>query len=94
MTYEFLKVSVEERVAWIEYQRPPVNAVDWKMLGVSRSFPPLPGPSWSICGFPPGPSPSLQPPLRPSSASGECRPSFETRPTLTTGKALLYPQQR
>ena len=33
MTYEFLKTSVEERVAWIEYQRPPLNAIDWKMLG-------------------------------------------------------------
>ena len=30
MTYEFLKTSVEERVAWIEYQRPPLNAIDWK----------------------------------------------------------------
>ena len=33
MTYEFLKTSVEGRVAWIEYQRPPLNAIDWKMLG-------------------------------------------------------------
>jgi enoyl-CoA hydratase/carnithine racemase len=33
MTFEFLKTSVEERVAWIEYQRPPLNAIDWKMLG-------------------------------------------------------------
>jgi len=33
MTYEFLKTGVEERVAWIEYQRPPLNAIDWKMLG-------------------------------------------------------------
>jgi enoyl-CoA hydratase/carnithine racemase len=33
MTYEFLKIGVEERVAWIEYQRPPLNAIDWKMLG-------------------------------------------------------------
>jgi enoyl-CoA hydratase/carnithine racemase len=33
MTYEFLKTNVEERVAWIEYQRPPLNAIDWKMLG-------------------------------------------------------------
>jgi enoyl-CoA hydratase/carnithine racemase len=32
MTYEFLKIGVEERVAWIEYQRPPLNAIDWKML--------------------------------------------------------------
>lgn len=33
MTYEFLKLSVEERVGWIEYRRPPLNAIDWKMLG-------------------------------------------------------------
>lgn len=32
MTYEFLTVRVEERVAWIEYRRPPLNAIDWKML--------------------------------------------------------------
>jgi enoyl-CoA hydratase/carnithine racemase len=33
MAYEFLKTGVEERVGWIEYQRPPLNAIDWKMLG-------------------------------------------------------------
>jgi enoyl-CoA hydratase/carnithine racemase len=33
MTYEFLKTTVEDRVGWIEYQRPPLNAIDWKMLG-------------------------------------------------------------
>src|SRR5712692_3425925 len=33
MTYGFLKIGVEERVAWILYQRPPLNAIDWKMLG-------------------------------------------------------------
>jgi enoyl-CoA hydratase/carnithine racemase len=33
MTHEFLKTGVEERVGWIEYQRPPLNAIDWKMLG-------------------------------------------------------------
>jgi enoyl-CoA hydratase len=32
MTYEFLTVGVEARVAWIEYRRPPLNAIDWKML--------------------------------------------------------------
>jgi len=32
MTYEFLTVRVEDRVAWIEYRRPPLNAIDWKML--------------------------------------------------------------
>ncbi len=32
MNYEFLKTSVEERVAWIEYLRPPLNAINWKML--------------------------------------------------------------
>lgn len=32
MTHEFLRTSVEERVAWLEYQRPPLNAFEWKML--------------------------------------------------------------
>lgn len=32
MAYEFLRVSVEDRVAWIEFRRPPVNAIDWTML--------------------------------------------------------------
>ncbi len=33
MNYEFLQIGVVERVAWLEYRRPPVNAIDWKMLG-------------------------------------------------------------
>ncbi len=32
MTHEFLKVAVVDRVGWLEYRRPPVNAVDWTML--------------------------------------------------------------
>jgi enoyl-CoA hydratase/carnithine racemase len=32
MDYEFLKTEIQERVGWLEYQRPPVNAIDWKML--------------------------------------------------------------
>ncbi len=32
MPYENLKVGTTDRVAWIEYQRPPVNAIDWKMF--------------------------------------------------------------
>jgi hypothetical protein len=32
MAYEFLKVGVVDRVGWIEYQRPPLNSIDWKML--------------------------------------------------------------
>ncbi len=32
MSYEFLMVSVEERIGWLEYRRPPVNAIDWTML--------------------------------------------------------------
>jgi enoyl-CoA hydratase/carnithine racemase len=32
MTYEFLKVQVENRVGWLEYHRPPVNAFNWEML--------------------------------------------------------------
>ncbi len=32
MSYEFLEISVQERVGWLEYRRPPVNAIDWTML--------------------------------------------------------------
>ncbi len=32
MGYEHLKTHVEDRVGWLEYSRPPVNAIDWKML--------------------------------------------------------------
>ena len=32
MSYEFLKTSTEDRVAWLEYRRPPLNAIDWTML--------------------------------------------------------------
>lgn len=32
MSFEFLETSVVDRVGWIEYARPPVNAIDWKML--------------------------------------------------------------
>ncbi len=32
MAYEFLKVQVENRVGWLEYHRPPVNAFNWEML--------------------------------------------------------------
>ena len=32
MSYEFIKTSVEDRVGWLEYRRPPVNAIDWTML--------------------------------------------------------------
>jgi hypothetical protein len=38
--------------------------------------------------------PSFRPPPRPSSASGDCRPTFETRPGLTTAPGLLYLRQR
>lgn len=31
-SYEFLKAGVADRVAWIEYQRPPLNAIHWEML--------------------------------------------------------------
>ena len=33
MAYEFLKTGIEERIGWIEYRRPPLNSIDWKMLG-------------------------------------------------------------
>jgi enoyl-CoA hydratase/carnithine racemase len=32
MPYEFLKVHVDDRVGWLEYDRPPVNAFNWDML--------------------------------------------------------------
>lgn len=32
MDYECLKVRVEDRVGWLEYHRPPVNAFNWTML--------------------------------------------------------------
>ena len=32
MNYEFLKTSVEDRVAWLEYRREPLNSIDWTML--------------------------------------------------------------
>jgi enoyl-CoA hydratase/carnithine racemase len=32
MSYQYLKIGVEERVGWLEYRRPPVNAIDWTML--------------------------------------------------------------
>lgn len=30
--YELLRVHVEDRVGWLEYHRPPVNAITWEML--------------------------------------------------------------
>ena len=30
--YEFVQVRRDERVGWLEYNRPPVNAIDWEML--------------------------------------------------------------
>lgn len=32
MSYQFLKARVNDRVGWIEYHRPPVNAFNWEML--------------------------------------------------------------
>src|SRR3712207_6864791 len=29
---DFLRVTVHDRVGWIEYERPPVNAFHWEML--------------------------------------------------------------
>jgi hypothetical protein len=56
--------------------------------------PPRPRPYSSTSASPPDRSPSLRPPPRRSSASGECSPSFETRPGLTTAPGLLYPHTR
>jgi enoyl-CoA hydratase len=32
MNFEYLRIRTENRVGWIEYDRPPVNAVNWEML--------------------------------------------------------------
>ncbi len=32
MTYEFIKTEVRDQIGWLEYYRPPVNAVNWEML--------------------------------------------------------------
>jgi len=32
MNYQYLKVRTKDRVGWIEYNRPPINAFNWEML--------------------------------------------------------------
>ena len=32
MKYKYLNVAIENRVGWIEYNRPPINAFNWEML--------------------------------------------------------------
>ena len=32
MNYEYLNLHIENRVGWIEYDRPPINAFNWEML--------------------------------------------------------------
>jgi enoyl-CoA hydratase len=32
MNYEYLRVKNENRVGWIEYNHPPLNAFNWGML--------------------------------------------------------------
>ena len=32
MNYKYLNVTIEKRVGWIEYNRPPINAFNWDML--------------------------------------------------------------
>jgi enoyl-CoA hydratase/carnithine racemase len=32
MNYQYLKVRTEDRVGWIEYNRPPINTFNWGML--------------------------------------------------------------
>jgi enoyl-CoA hydratase len=32
MSYDFLKMRIEDRVGWIEYNRPPINSFNWEML--------------------------------------------------------------
>ncbi len=32
MDYQYLRVRTENRVGWLEYNRPPINAFNWEML--------------------------------------------------------------
>jgi enoyl-CoA hydratase len=32
MNYQYLTVRIKDRVGWIEYNRPPINAFNWEML--------------------------------------------------------------
>ena len=32
MNYKYLNLRIENRVGWIEYNRPPINAFNWDML--------------------------------------------------------------
>ncbi len=32
MNYQYLRVRIEDRVGWIEYNHPPLNAFNWEML--------------------------------------------------------------
>ena len=30
--YEHVELHVKNRVGWLDYARPPINAMDWKMV--------------------------------------------------------------
>jgi len=32
MNYKYLKVRIDDRVGWLEYNHPPINAFNWEML--------------------------------------------------------------
>lgn len=32
MGYKYLNLCIENRIGWIEYNRPPINAFNWEML--------------------------------------------------------------
>ena len=32
MNYNYLNITIENRVGWIKYNRPPINAFNWEML--------------------------------------------------------------
>jgi enoyl-CoA hydratase len=32
MNYQYLRIRTENRVGWLEYNRPPINAFNWEML--------------------------------------------------------------
>ena len=32
MNFEYIKVRIDDRVGWLEYNYPPINAFNWDML--------------------------------------------------------------
>ena len=32
VNYQYIRIKITDRVGWIEYNRPPINAFNWEML--------------------------------------------------------------